>query len=179
MHPLRLGIIELLGAFGGATAAQCARRLGTSQASCSFHLRQLAKYGIVTEGEQSRDARERPWRLAELEQSWSSEAGPAGDNSVASSSTRGAAHARLDRAKARGVRALARCWTPWRDDVAADPERARPCRRRAARGSRPVRRASRKADGVAAGARPVRLLLSAIPLPQDGKAAEKPTRGVN
>lgn len=78
-HPLRLDLIELLGALGDATAAQCARRLGTSQASCSFHLRQLAKYGVVIESERSRDARERPWRLAELEQSWSSEAGTPAD----------------------------------------------------------------------------------------------------
>ena len=72
-HPLRLDLIELLGAGGPTTAAECARRLGTSQASCSFHLRQLAKYGFVEEAPSSRDRRERPWRLTELEQRWSSE----------------------------------------------------------------------------------------------------------
>jgi predicted ArsR family transcriptional regulator len=75
-HPLRLDLIELLAMLGPATAAECARRLGTSQARCSFHLRQLAKYGFVEETEGRGDGRERPWRLTELEQRWSSE-GPA------------------------------------------------------------------------------------------------------
>ena len=78
-HPLRLDLVELLGVLGQGTAAECARRLGTSQASCSFHLRQLAKYGFVEEAEPSEDSRERPWRLTDLEQSWSADAGPAAD----------------------------------------------------------------------------------------------------
>jgi DNA-binding transcriptional ArsR family regulator len=78
-HPLRLELIELLGTLGTATAAECARRLGTSQASCSFHLRQLAKYDFVTESERGADGRERPWRLTDLEQSWSSETGMAAE----------------------------------------------------------------------------------------------------
>ena len=45
------------------TAAACARRLGSSQANCSFHLRQLAKYGFVEQAAPSGDSRERPWRL--------------------------------------------------------------------------------------------------------------------
>lgn len=79
-HPIRLDLIELLTVLGSATAATCARHLGTSQASCSFHLRQLAKYGFVEQAPASGDRRERPWRLVELEQSWSSvDAGPASD----------------------------------------------------------------------------------------------------
>ncbi len=78
-HPLRLELVELLGALGQATAAVCARRLATSQASCSFHLRQLAKYGFVEQAPPSKDSRERPWRLTDLEQSWSADAGPAAD----------------------------------------------------------------------------------------------------
>jgi predicted ArsR family transcriptional regulator len=78
-HPLRLELVELLGALGQATAAACARQLATSQASCSFHLRQLAKYGFVEQAPPSEDSRERPWRLTELEQSWSADAGPAAD----------------------------------------------------------------------------------------------------
>jgi DNA-binding MarR family transcriptional regulator len=78
-HPLRFDLIELLTAYGPMTAAECARRLDTSQATCSFHLRQLAKYGFVEEAPPSRDGRERPWRLTDLEQSWSSDAGPAVD----------------------------------------------------------------------------------------------------
>jgi DNA-binding MarR family transcriptional regulator len=78
-HPLRLDLVELLGTLGQATAAVCARHLGTSQASCSFHLRQLAKYGFVEQAQPSEDSRERPWRLTDLEQSWSADVGPAAD----------------------------------------------------------------------------------------------------
>ena len=78
-HPLRLELVELLGALGQATAAACARQLATSQASCSFHLRQLAKYGFVEQAPPSEDSRERPWRLTDLEQSWAADAGPAAD----------------------------------------------------------------------------------------------------
>jgi DNA-binding transcriptional ArsR family regulator len=63
-HPLRLDLLQVLGASGPATAAQCGRRLGTSQASCSFHLRQLAKYGFVEDAGPGRDRRERQWRVA-------------------------------------------------------------------------------------------------------------------
>jgi DNA-binding transcriptional ArsR family regulator len=63
-HPLRLDLLQLLGASGPATAAQCGRVLGVSQASCSFHLRQLAKYGFVEDAGPGRDRRERQWRVA-------------------------------------------------------------------------------------------------------------------
>ena len=76
-HPLRLDLIEVLGTLGPATAARCGRQLGVSQASCSFHLRQLAKYGFVEEAEPGPDRRERVWRLTDFEQSWQS--GPVTD----------------------------------------------------------------------------------------------------
>jgi predicted ArsR family transcriptional regulator len=75
-HPLRFDLIELLARIGPATAAECARRLGTSQASCSFHLRQLAKYGYVEEADPGDDQRKRPWRLVDTDQSWSAEEHP-------------------------------------------------------------------------------------------------------
>jgi DNA-binding transcriptional ArsR family regulator len=62
-HPLRLDLLQLLGAGGPATAARCGRVLGASQASCSFHLRQLAKYGFVEDAGSGRDRRERQWRI--------------------------------------------------------------------------------------------------------------------
>jgi DNA-binding transcriptional ArsR family regulator len=64
-HPLRLDLLQLLGADGPATAAQCGRVLGASQASCSFHLRQLAKYGFVEDAGAGRDRRERQWRVTQ------------------------------------------------------------------------------------------------------------------
>lgn len=78
-HPLRLDLLELLGGISPATAARCAEVLGVSQASASYHLRQLAKYGYVEEGEPSADGRERPWRLVSRRQVPVPEAGPAAD----------------------------------------------------------------------------------------------------
>jgi DNA-binding MarR family transcriptional regulator len=72
-HPLRLDLIEALTVLGPSTAAACARHLGSTQALCSFHLRQLAKYGFVEQAADSGDRRERPWRLTDIEQSWSHE----------------------------------------------------------------------------------------------------------
>ncbi len=78
-HPLRLDLIEALTTLGPATAARCGRHLGVSQASCSFHLRQLARYGFVEEAPAGADRRERTWRLTDLEQSWSAGSGPVAD----------------------------------------------------------------------------------------------------
>jgi DNA-binding transcriptional ArsR family regulator len=62
-HPLRLDLMELLAAIGPATAAQCGRALDVPQANCSFHLRQLAKYGFVEDAGPGQDRRERKWRV--------------------------------------------------------------------------------------------------------------------
>lgn len=64
-HPLRLDLLEVLSAAGPATAAWCGRALGVPQANCSFHLRQLARYGFVEEADSGADRRERKWRLVE------------------------------------------------------------------------------------------------------------------
>jgi len=64
-HPVRLDLIELLGGISPATAARCGRILGVSQASCSFHLRQLAKYGFVEDAGPGQDRRERRWSLVD------------------------------------------------------------------------------------------------------------------
>jgi len=79
-HPLRLDLLQLLGSGGPATAAQCGRVLGVSQASCSFHLRQLAKYGFVEDAGPGRDRRERQWRVTQ--QRLSIRNGTAGDTVV-------------------------------------------------------------------------------------------------
>jgi predicted ArsR family transcriptional regulator len=62
-HPLRLALLELLWRRGSVNATEAAAELGESQASCSFHLRQLAKFGFVEEVEGAR-GRARPWRLS-------------------------------------------------------------------------------------------------------------------
>src|SRR5574341_354262 len=70
-HPLRWSLIDLLALEGTATATRCAEVLGESQATCSFHLRQLAKYGVVQQAP-STSKREHPWRLKLVDQAWSS-----------------------------------------------------------------------------------------------------------
>jgi DNA-binding transcriptional ArsR family regulator len=62
-HPMRLDLLELLATMSPATAAQCGRILGVPQANCSFHLRQLAKYGYVEDAGPGDDRRERQWRI--------------------------------------------------------------------------------------------------------------------
>ncbi|MGH8776789.1 MAG: helix-turn-helix domain-containing protein [Jiangellaceae bacterium] len=65
-HPLRLQLIDVLGEEPELTATRCAELTGESVASCSFHLRMLAKYGYVEPGE--RRGREKPWRLVSSRQ---------------------------------------------------------------------------------------------------------------
>lgn len=59
-HPLRIRLIDLLRSGRELTATEAAEETGESVASCSFHLRQLAKFGFVEPGE--RRGREKPWR---------------------------------------------------------------------------------------------------------------------
>ncbi|MHB1432799.1 MAG: winged helix-turn-helix domain-containing protein [Streptosporangiaceae bacterium] len=64
-HPTRLALLGLLRTRGPLTATQAAGLIGESSASCSFHLRQLAKYGLVEEAGTGR-GRERPWRAVAM-----------------------------------------------------------------------------------------------------------------
>jgi DNA-binding transcriptional ArsR family regulator len=68
-HPVRLGLIEVLGLQGPLTATEAGELLGQSPAACSFHLRQLQRHGVV--GEESRGpGRRRYWKLVEPLVSW-------------------------------------------------------------------------------------------------------------
>ena len=60
-HPVRLELINHLMADGPATASACARAVGDTPSNCSYHLRVLAKAGLVGEVD-SDDGRQRPWR---------------------------------------------------------------------------------------------------------------------
>jgi DNA-binding transcriptional ArsR family regulator len=60
-HPLRVALLYQLNALGSRTASQCAEALGEKPANCSYHLRQLAKVGLVAR-EEAPNGRERPWR---------------------------------------------------------------------------------------------------------------------
>jgi predicted ArsR family transcriptional regulator len=64
-HPTRNRILAELHAAGTLRAADIARVLDVPANQASFHLRQLAKYGLVEEApEEGRDRRDRVWRLA-------------------------------------------------------------------------------------------------------------------
>jgi predicted ArsR family transcriptional regulator len=60
-HPVRLALLMELNDAGTLTATEAAERVGESPSNCSFHLRQLAKYGFVEEAEGGK-GRQRPWR---------------------------------------------------------------------------------------------------------------------
>ncbi|MEU9505890.1 metalloregulator ArsR/SmtB family transcription factor [Micromonospora sp. NPDC048170] len=62
-HPARIAIMEHLGRVeGGATATECAEVVGLSPSATSYHLRALAKSGLVEQAPSRGDARERLWR---------------------------------------------------------------------------------------------------------------------
>jgi DNA-binding transcriptional ArsR family regulator len=70
-HPVRMDLMGLLRRGGPLTATQAGEEIGESAASCSFHLRQLAKYGLVEEAGGGR-GRERPWRATAISTEWAS-----------------------------------------------------------------------------------------------------------
>jgi DNA-binding transcriptional ArsR family regulator len=61
-HPARLAIMEHLAAGKTATATEFAEVCGLSPSATSYHLRALAKIGLVEEAPSRGDARERVWR---------------------------------------------------------------------------------------------------------------------
>lgn len=60
-HPLRVRLFDKLSEFGPMTASQLAELFGESSGATSYHLRQLAKHGLVREVEGRGTARERWW----------------------------------------------------------------------------------------------------------------------
>lgn len=62
-HPVRNRILDELYAAGSLRAADVARLLDVPANQASFHLRQLAKYGLIEEDpDAARDRRDRVWR---------------------------------------------------------------------------------------------------------------------
>ena len=80
-HPLRLRLLEYLTLAGPKTATECSAEVGESPASCSFHLRTLAKYGFVQEAPGGR-GRQRPWQVVSLGTRWSSSEADAGERAA-------------------------------------------------------------------------------------------------
>ncbi len=72
-HPVRAALLDLIRRRGSVTSTEAAGELGGSSGLHSFHLRQLARYGLV-EQVPTAGGRARPWRLATPE--------PASDDST-------------------------------------------------------------------------------------------------
>lgn len=72
-HEVRTALLDLLAEVGTVTATEAAARLGYSSGLCSFHLRQLARHGLIEEAPHSR-GRARPWRLRQHDPSASAPA---------------------------------------------------------------------------------------------------------
>ena len=64
-HPVRIALIETLSIEGPMTATEVGERIGESPTTCSFHLRQLAKYSFVEEAGGGK-GRARPWRMTSI-----------------------------------------------------------------------------------------------------------------
>jgi DNA-binding transcriptional ArsR family regulator len=64
-HPVRNKLVALLRRRGPLTATQAAELLDESSGTTSFHLRQLAKYGLVEEAPGGK-GREKPWQATSL-----------------------------------------------------------------------------------------------------------------
>ena len=64
-HPVRLALIEALGLEGPLSATSAGELIGESPTTCSFHFRQLAKYGFVEQAATG-PGRMRSWRLTRV-----------------------------------------------------------------------------------------------------------------
>jgi DNA-binding transcriptional ArsR family regulator len=62
-HPARLALLEHLRNGGPATATECAGVAGLSPSATSYHLRALARAGLVEAAPGRGDGRERLWRI--------------------------------------------------------------------------------------------------------------------
>ncbi|WP_051944827.1 winged helix-turn-helix domain-containing protein [Streptacidiphilus rugosus] len=183
-HPLRLDLIDLLTTGGPATAAQCGRALGASQASCSFHLRQLGKYGFVEEAAPGPDRRERVWQIPRAQPELRiTDGGPAGD----------LLRGRLERLVVeRGLREVL-AWIDRREDESAEwraasdvvdaiavltVEQAAELKEQMWELIRPhLVSAGADARALRPGERAVRYFIAATPLPQADTAAELDDNG--
>jgi DNA-binding transcriptional ArsR family regulator len=62
-HPVRIELMEALTLHGPMTATQVGDLIGESATTCSFHLRQLAKFKFVEEAGGGK-GRARPWKVS-------------------------------------------------------------------------------------------------------------------
>jgi predicted ArsR family transcriptional regulator len=115
-HPVRYALLDHLMATGSATASQCADALGQSPSNCSWHLRHLARFGLV-EPRDSADGRERPWHATAT--GWRFDASRAGDAAAATTrALEGAELEQEDRLARTFLSAKPSFASEWRDAAA-------------------------------------------------------------
>jgi DNA-binding transcriptional ArsR family regulator len=61
-HPVRLAILQRLQRHGPATATRLSPEVGATPSVTSWHLRHLARFGLVRDAEPGPDRRERRWQ---------------------------------------------------------------------------------------------------------------------
>jgi predicted transcriptional regulator len=61
-HPVRVALVNHLLELGPATATECAVEADVSPSACSYHFRELARFGLVERDDPTDDGRERRWR---------------------------------------------------------------------------------------------------------------------
>jgi DNA-binding transcriptional ArsR family regulator len=64
-NPIRYRILGHLMSSGAQTASECAAVVGATPSNCSYHLRELERFGLVERAggnESTPDGRDRPWR---------------------------------------------------------------------------------------------------------------------
>lgn len=113
-HPLRLDLLEAIGVHGPLTATGAAEIVGESPANCSWHLRQLARYGFLEEV--PGPGRQRPWRRTSTGMQWHD----SGEDTALDAASRALTRVFIDREVARIKEAIS---TPqpegWGDSVVA------------------------------------------------------------
>jgi DNA-binding transcriptional ArsR family regulator len=65
-HPERLAVLQFLMAGTPKTATECAAEVGATPSACSYHLRELERFGFVERAEAEGDQRTRPWRASSI-----------------------------------------------------------------------------------------------------------------
>jgi DNA-binding transcriptional ArsR family regulator len=105
-HPLRVQVLGLLRTYGPATATTLAQRLGLTSGALSYHLRQLERYGFITEDTERGNDRDRWWRAVHRTTEFdaqgldpaAAEAGEAYEQGIIAALTRSLTQAQADRA---------------------------------------------------------------------------------
>lgn len=62
-HPLRVELLDRLAMFGPATASALGDALGETSGATSYHLRQLARHGLIEEDPERGTGRDKFWRV--------------------------------------------------------------------------------------------------------------------